>query len=125
MFEAPGRAGATLADLVAACGPERPGAVCRELTKLHEQIVRGSLAELAREIASGGIPARGEFVLVVGAWSAAPPASAADPDAARAEMDRLVAAGASPSDAARQVAAATGLSRRDLYRARIRDAQHR
>ena len=47
LFEAPGRTAATLRDLAAACGADRPGAVCRELTKLHEQVVRGPLGELA------------------------------------------------------------------------------
>jgi 16S rRNA (cytidine1402-2'-O)-methyltransferase len=118
LFEAPNRVAATLRDLAAACGDERPGAVCRELTKLHEQVVRGSLAALAGQAADGVIPPRGEFVVVVG-WSTGPePAepSAADRDDARARVDALVAGGASRSDAARQVAAETGLSRRELYR---------
>ena len=70
VFEAPGRVAATLRDLAAACGAARAGAVCRELTKLHETITRGSLGELA--VAGrrrGTIPARGEVVIVVG-WSA-------------------------------------------------------
>ena len=66
IFEAPGRVAATLRDLVAACGEARSGAVARELTKIHEQIVRGTLAELAAAVDDGSIPARGEFVLVVG-----------------------------------------------------------
>ena len=66
LFEAPGRVAATLRDLAAACGAGRAGAVCRELTKLHEQIVRGTLGELAMAVGEGTIPARGEFVLVVG-----------------------------------------------------------
>ena len=120
LFEAPGRVAATLADLAAACGPERPGAVCRELTKLHETIERGSLAELAAAAADGRIPARGEFALVVGGWAGArPPASveaAADTlRAARAEVERLVTDGLGRVDAARRVAAATGLPRRRLY----------
>ena len=59
LYEAPGRVAATLRELAAACGRERPGAVCRELTKLHETIVRGSLgdlAEAARPAAAGGRP---------------------------------------------------------------------
>ena len=66
LFEAPTRVTATLRDLAAACGPERRGAVCRELTKVHESFVRGTLGELAEAAASGQIPMRGEFVLVVG-----------------------------------------------------------
>lgn len=117
LFEAPGRAAATLAGLAAACGPGRPGAVCRELTKVHESIVRGSLAELAASAADGSIPARGEFVLVVGAAGVSPPAEPGiDREAvARAEVERLVGAGIARGDAARRVAAASGIPRRRLY----------
>ena len=123
LFEAPGRVAATLRDLATACGAGRTGAVCRELTKLHEQIVRGTLGELATAVGDGTIPARGEFVLVVGMGAGAGgPAGAQvanDREAdARLEVDRLVAAGAGRSEAARQVAAATGIPRRRLYGAR-------
>jgi 16S rRNA (cytidine1402-2'-O)-methyltransferase len=120
LFEAPNRVAGTLGDLAAACGEERPAAVCRELTKLHETVTRGPLGELAAAAASGEIPARGEFVVVVGSWGgtrtrAKQPANL---DAARAEVERLVAAGTPRSAAARTVAAMTGLPRRDLYVAR-------
>jgi 16S rRNA (cytidine1402-2'-O)-methyltransferase len=120
LFEAPKRVAGTLRDLAAACGEERPAAVCRELTKLHEKVTRGPLGELAPAAASGEIPARGEFVIVVGAstrgiTAAEPPVSV---DAARTEVERLVAAGTPRSEAARRVAATTGLPRRDLYAAR-------
>jgi 16S rRNA (cytidine1402-2'-O)-methyltransferase len=120
LYEAPGRVAATLADLVAACGPERPGAVCRELTKLHESIERGQLGELATASADGRIPARGEFTLVVGEWSEARPPVSGDAAAdalrdGRQEVERLVGAGLGRSDAARRVAAASGLPRRQLY----------
>jgi 16S rRNA (cytidine1402-2'-O)-methyltransferase len=123
VFEAPGRVAATLGDLAAACGGDRPGAVCRELTKLHESIVRASLAELARATADGTIPERGEFVLVVGsvegrgpAESGADSAAAADALArARAHVEQLVSAGVARGDAARRVSAETGLPRRRLY----------
>jgi 16S rRNA (cytidine1402-2'-O)-methyltransferase len=141
LFEAPSRVAATLLDLIRACGPERPGAVCRELTKLHEQIERGTLAELRQAVENGVIPLRGEFVIVVGAVAgdghgvaepasgasvggpaAPPPASVplvGDPlGAARAEVERLVAGGVARGEAARRVAAATGLPRRQLYGAR-------
>ena len=71
LFEAPGRLAATLRDLAAVCGGARAGAVCRELTKLHETISRGTLASLAEAAAGGAIPARGEVVIVVG--SGTPP----------------------------------------------------
>jgi 16S rRNA (cytidine1402-2'-O)-methyltransferase len=120
VYEAPGRAVATLRDLAAACGADRRGAVCRELTKIHEQIVRGSLAELAGAAVDGTIPARGEFVLVVGMGETGAGPSAAGEiqdalDDARAEVDRLVASGAARGEAARQVAAERGIPRRQLY----------
>jgi 16S rRNA (cytidine1402-2'-O)-methyltransferase len=129
LFEAPGRVAATLADLAAVCGGERAGAVCRELTKVHESIVRGPLAALARAAAAGkrgeaGIPARGEFVLVVGAREPGGEASstgdaeaqvAQEVEAARAQVEALVADGIARGEAARRVAAATGLPRRRLY----------
>ncbi|MEO8438351.1 MAG: 16S rRNA (cytidine(1402)-2'-O)-methyltransferase [Chloroflexota bacterium] len=119
VFEAPGRVAATLRDLAAVCGGERPAAVCRELTKLHETIVRGTLAELAASAESGRIPARGEFVLVVGAWPEGRPVSIEDEAdalaAARAEVERLVATGVARGEAAKRVAALSGLARRQLY----------
>ncbi len=120
LFEAPGRAAATLRDLATVCGAERRGAVARELTKLHEQILRGSLGDLATAAADGSIPARGEFVLVVGMGDAGGAATrSADADAAldraRADVERLVSEGVARGDAARRVAARTGLPRRRLY----------
>jgi 16S rRNA (cytidine1402-2'-O)-methyltransferase len=121
LYEAPGRVAATLADLASVCGPDRPGAVCRELTKLHEAIERGSLGELAAMAADGRIPARGEFAVVVGAWhegGGRPASEAGDAEtvrAARSDVQRLIAGGMGRSEAARQVAAATGLTRRQLY----------
>ena len=127
IYEAPGRVAATLLDLAAACGAERPAAIGRELTKLHEEIVRGSLGELADRARSGELTLRGEFALVVGAWTAArievesaggsAVETAAEVEtAALADVERRVAAGASRGDAARTVAAETGIPRRRLYR---------
>jgi 16S rRNA (cytidine1402-2'-O)-methyltransferase len=121
IFEAPRRVAATLRDLVAACGSDRAGAVCRELTKIHESIARGSLGELAAAAADGTIPARGEFVLVVasteGAGRSSPPVPADDSAIAqaRADVERLTAAGVARGDAARRVSLATGIPRRSLY----------
>jgi 16S rRNA (cytidine1402-2'-O)-methyltransferase len=121
LFEAPTRLAATLRDLAAACGDDRPGAVCRELTKLHEQVVRGALGTLAAQAADGTIPARGELVVVVG-WGSgdrARTAAAAAADdalaAARAEVERLTGDGVPRGEAAKRVAAATGIPRRALY----------
>jgi 16S rRNA (cytidine1402-2'-O)-methyltransferase len=130
LFEAPGRLAATLADLAAACGAGRPAAVCRELTKLHEETLRGSLGTLSDAAAAGRIDGRGEIVIVVGQRPAeqAPSADAGQPDAVdaapmlpdvlvagRAEVARLVAGGLARGEAARRVAAAMGLPRRRLY----------
>ena len=122
IYEAPSRVPATLADLSSACGGDRPAAIGRELTKLHEEIVRGSLGELAERARSGELTLRGEFAIVVGAWRDRPDseaAAAATEDreaAALAEVERRVAGGASRGDAARTVSAETGIPRRKLYR---------
>jgi len=118
LFEAPTRLAATLRDLAAACGGERIAAVCRELTKLHEQVRRGTLAELVEAVASGEVPARGEVVIVVGPASATELSRDEAREAlaeGRAQVDALVAGGLNRSEAARRVALATGLSRRSLY----------
>ncbi len=121
LFEGPNRVAATLRELAGVCGADRPGAVCRELTKLHETVTRGPLAELATAAEDGTIPARGEFVLVVG-WGrgalAVEAAAESEGDAlvaARAEVDRLAAAGMARGEAVRRVAAETGIRRRALY----------
>jgi 16S rRNA (cytidine1402-2'-O)-methyltransferase len=122
IYEAPGRVAATLRDLAAACGADRPAAIGREMTKIHEEIVRGSLGELSERARSGELTLRGEFALVVGGRperSVQDLARDADPAEALAEVERLVAAGTSRGDAARQVAAATGIPRRRLYEAPV------
>jgi len=108
-FESPHRTAASLAAL-AALDPTRPVAVCRELTKLHEEVVRGSAAELAARCAQA--EPRGEVVLVIGA----PPPVAADLDAALDAVQRLVAAGAKARPAAQVVAELTGAPANALYR---------
>jgi 16S rRNA (cytidine1402-2'-O)-methyltransferase len=113
-FESPRRLPSTLA-LLAELDPSREVAVCRELTKMHEEIVRGSAAELAARYA--GSRPKGEIVLVIG-----PPAAAAtdretaDPAALEA-LRKLVDAGAHPRRAATVVASLTGTSANSLYRA--------
>ena len=108
-FESPHRTAASLAAL-AELDPERPVAVCRELTKLHEEIARGSAAALAARYAEA--EPRGEVVLVVGA----PPPAAADLGAALDAVERLVAAGAKARPAAQVVAELTGAPANALYR---------
>jgi 16S rRNA (cytidine1402-2'-O)-methyltransferase len=112
-FESPRRVPATLA-LLASLDPDRPVAVCRELTKAHEEIVRGSAAELAERYA--GAPPRGEVVLVIGGAPPGPVAPAAGEPAGLDALRRLVEAGAKPRKAAAIVAELTGSSANELYR---------
>ncbi|QEC47480.1 16S rRNA (cytidine(1402)-2'-O)-methyltransferase [Baekduia soli] len=109
-FESPRRVGAALA-VLADVDPDRPVAVCRELTKLHEEVVRGTAGELARRYAAE--EPRGEVVVVIGA---APP-EAADAGPALAALVRLVEAGAKPRPAATVVSELTGVAANELYRA--------
>jgi 16S rRNA (cytidine1402-2'-O)-methyltransferase len=111
-FEAPHRLAATLADLAAAFGPDRAGAVCRELTKTYEEIRRGGLAELAGW-AAGGEP-RGEITLVVAGAPVAGPVRPADAEL-RAAVARRESAGTSRREAIAAVAQEYGLPRREVY----------
>lgn len=111
-FESPSRLAVSLTALAEAFGVDRPAAVCRELTKLHEEVKRGALGELAAWAAEG---VRGEIVIVVGGA----PETATSPEAALAEVLARVAAGDRLKDAAREVAGASGLSARDLYGAAL------
>ncbi|HEY7324073.1 MAG TPA: 16S rRNA (cytidine(1402)-2'-O)-methyltransferase [Streptosporangiaceae bacterium] len=112
-FESPRRIGQTLAELAAAFGADRRAAVCRELTKTHEQVLRGTLGELASELADGTL---GEVTLVVAGAPAGSPEPAAL-GAAVAQVQALAQDGVTTRDAVAAVAAATGLRRRDLYNA--------
>jgi len=117
-FESPRRAPATLA-LLAEIDPARQVAVCRELTKVHEEVVRGTASELASRYA--GEPPRGEVVLVFGPLSsgATAPGAPAGVDA----LARLVDAGAKPRPAAAVVAELTGEGANALYRAYLSSAE--
>ena len=108
LFESPKRTAATLAAIAQACGADRPVAVCRELTKLHETIVRGPAGEVATSLGE----LRGEVVVVVGGAGAVP---AGDLDAAVAEARDAIAAGAKPREAARRAASAHGVTANDVY----------
>ena len=110
-FEAGRRAGATLAGLAAAFGPGRRAVVCRELSKTHEEIRRGTLGELAEWAADGLL---GEVTLVVAGRDQAP---AMDTAAAAAEVAAREAAGTPRKEAIAAVAAESGLPRRDVYNA--------
>ena len=107
-FESPNRLGDSLADLATALGPDRRVVVCRELTKLHEEVARGTATQLAEKFKDG---ARGEICIVV---EGAVPATA-DLPTGIAQVRALVEEGFRLKEAAAEVAEATGLSKRDLY----------
>lgn len=112
LFEAANRVGPLLADLAAAAGATREAVVGRELTKLHEEFQAGTLGELAGYYTTH--EPRGEVTVVI---AGAAPAAAPVPDEARirAEAARLLAAGVSRRDAARQIADAFGIARNAAY----------
>lgn len=107
-FESPSRLAATLGDMVSVLGAERRVAVCRELTKLYEEVRRGTASEL---VAWAEVGVKGEIVVVV---EGAAPRSVSAEDAS-AQVQALVASGMRLKDACAEVAAVTGLSSRDLY----------
>jgi 16S rRNA (cytidine1402-2'-O)-methyltransferase len=113
LFVAPHRAVADLSDLASACGGERPAALCRELTKRYEQVLRGGLSELAARAEDG---VRGELTLVV---AGAPDGAAEVLSGAElvARVRGLVATGESKKTAIAEVAAATGVPKREVYQA--------
>jgi 16S rRNA (cytidine1402-2'-O)-methyltransferase len=109
LFETGPRLAATLADLKDGLGP-REAAICRELTKLHEEVRRGDLAALAADYAEAAEP-RGEIVIVI-----APPPEEEKPDAQQVDaLIRTALTRASMKDAVGEVAMATGLPRREVY----------
>ncbi len=110
-FESSHRIVASLADLAEVYGPERQAAVCRELTKQFETVLRGGLGELAQRVASESNQQKGEFVIVVaGHEAAAEQQHAQGLDLARALLEHLPA-----SQAAKVAARISGAPRRDLY----------
>jgi 16S rRNA (cytidine1402-2'-O)-methyltransferase len=112
-FESPRRIGQTLAELAAAFGSDRRAAVCRELTKTHEEVRRGTLGELASQLSDGTL---GEVTLVVAGATAAEDGPTALAEAV-AQVQAQVQGGATTRDAVATVAATTGLRKRDLYNA--------
>ena len=111
-FESPHRLAESLVDLASGMGADRRVVVCRELTKLHEEVARGTAAELAEHFAEG---ARGEIAIVV---EGAEPL-VVDLASGLAQVQSLVAAGARLKEATAEVAGSTGLSRRELYEAAL------
>ena len=115
IFEAPLRLAATLTDLVAACGGERPVAVARELTKLHEEVWRGTLRDGAD--LAGRVTPRGEQVIVLGGR---PAPAAPDEVTVSVAVRKRLDAGDSARDAARAVATELGIPRRAAYELALR-----
>jgi 16S rRNA (cytidine1402-2'-O)-methyltransferase len=115
-FEVPHRLRKTLEELEDHFGQDRAVAVCRELTKLHEEILRGSLGAIRAHFSD--VEPKGEFTLVVAGrkkkelW---------EEDAVRKSVLQLLEGGISPSEAARQVAADSGWKRRDVYKMTLED----
>jgi 16S rRNA (cytidine1402-2'-O)-methyltransferase len=117
LFETGPRIAGSLADLAAGLGP-REGALCRELTKLHEEVRRGDLTTLAREAAQAGEP-RGEMVIVV-----APP----EPQGEAIDLDALLRQAlerVSVKEAVAEIAAVTGRPRREVYQRALALAKER
>ncbi len=112
LFESPGRTHDTLVELGAACGAERQAAVARELTKMHEEIMRGGLASLAERTAERVL---GEVTIVVAGASSAGAAEESTEESVDRALDAAMAAGMKPSDAAREVAKALGMKRAEVY----------
>lgn len=116
LYEAPHRLARTLADLVEACGAGRRVAVARELTKLHEEVWRGTLADALAWATERQPP--GEIVVVLDGAPEPPPP---DDDALVSALRGEIAAGASPRDAAAAVASAYGVPRRRAYELAVKD----
>ncbi|MCZ7528052.1 MAG: 16S rRNA (cytidine(1402)-2'-O)-methyltransferase [Acidimicrobiia bacterium] len=116
LFESPHRLAATVADLAGACGPGRAVALARELTKLHEEVWRGTLGEAVEHVVER--EPRGEYVVVLAPAPA--PEVAVDDDVVEALLRARFRGGASARDAAAAVAAELGVPRRRVYDLAVR-----
>ena len=115
-YEAPHKLLTTLQDMVPVFGPDRKISLCRELTKLHEEVIRTTLSE-AVAFYTDNTP-RGEFVLVIAGAASAPKAQSTSEDAAR-RVAELMEQGLSRKDAVRQAAQETGLPKNVVYDAAL------
>lgn len=115
LFEAPHRLPAMLSCALSAIN-DREIALCRELTKLHEEVIRTTLSEAIGRF--DAVPPRGEYVVVIAPGEPSEPI--VSPEEAESRLAEALADGASPADAARDIAAATGLPRRELYQLAVR-----
>lgn len=117
-YEAPHKLTATLADLSAFFGAERRISLCRELTKLHEEVLRTTLGEAAAYYAEHA--PRGEFVLIVEGAAPLAPEAVSEADALEA-VRALIGQGLSRKDAVRRVSEQTGIPKNELYNAAVRE----
>jgi 16S rRNA (cytidine1402-2'-O)-methyltransferase len=118
-YEAPHKLLGTLGDLTEAFGTERRVALCRELTKLHEEVLRTTLVEALEHYRSNA--PRGEFVLVVEGAPEQEEAPALTLEEAVERVRSLHQGGVSMKDAARQVAGETGFQKKELYRLAVQE----
>lgn len=112
-YEAPHKLKATLGDLAEALGAERNAALCRELTKMHEETLRGTLGELSRHYEEN--EPRGEYVIVI--EGKPPEKQTFSVEEAAAVAKKLIEEGAKTSDACKEAAKITGVSKREIYAA--------
>ncbi len=121
LFESPNRLSETLRELAELCRSERRAAVCRELTKLHEEVARGTLTELATRFSAAP---KGEITLVV--EGEGPEAESSEDDAGEIDVGALLdarrGAGVAPRDVAKELASLLGIDKREAYR---RVVEHR
>ena len=118
-YEAPHKLLATLTDMAEIFGEDRPISLCRELTKLHEEVVRTTLGQAVTRYTQS--PPKGEFVLVVAGAPAEKQALPSETDAA-ARVSQLIAQGVSRKDAVKQTAKELGLPKNVVYDIALRDS---
>ena len=119
-YEAPHKLLTTLADMAEVFGGERPLSLCRELTKLHEEVVRTTLAEALERYTQA--PPKGEFVLIVAGAKPEEKEIPSETDAA-ARLAELTAQGLSRKDAVKQTAKELGLSKNAVYEIALKDSE--
>ena len=119
-YEAPHKLLTTLADMAGVFGGERPLSLCRELTKLHEEVVRTTLAEALERYTEN--PPKGEFVLIVAGAKPEEKEIPSETDAA-ARLAELIAQGLSRKDAVKQAAKELGLSKNAVYEIALKDSE--
>ena len=114
LYEAPHRIIETLSSIAEVFGPDRPVVVARELTKLHEEYLRGTAATIQTQLAARP-SVKGEITVLIGPAPDVPP-DPADPDLLRREVEALIASGTPRMDAIKEVARRHRLPKRDVYR---------